>query len=140
MTKGMIEKKGEMSYSRNSMTQQLAQAGLTAALLNEGVSLARRAGVDSNVVGTDSLALNQQKYLKDATEAVGDALNEVVERIYNGEEIQSMALSKQKKEKISSDLFDEFIRNLELSTATSQNTVLHEFLKNYKVLKNETPQ
>ena len=133
----LINKKGEMSYSRNTMTQSLAQAGLTSALMNEAVSLARRANVNSEIVGTDSLALNQQNYLKKSVEAVGDALNEIADRVYNGEEINSMALSEQMKNKVATDMFNEIINNLEQSTATSKDSILHEFLKNYKVLQNE---
>ena len=78
----------EMTYSRNSMTQSLTDAGLTAALLNEAVAIGRMAGVSENIIGTNSLALNQQDHIKDAVRAVGDAINEAADRIYNGWENQ----------------------------------------------------
>jgi hypothetical protein len=119
------------------MTQSLASAGLTSALLNEGVSLARRLNANDKVVGTDSLALNQQDYIKKSIRAIGDALYEAADRIYNGEEIKSMAITEEMRNKISSDLFSKFIENLKLSAATDTDSTLHEILKNYEVLASE---
>ena len=126
-----------LNYTKNGMTQSLADAGLTAASLNEAVAIGRMAGVSENIIGTNSLALNQQDHIKEAVRAVGDAINEAADRIYNGKEIRSMALSENAKAKVANDLFAHFLDNLEQSTATSPNTVLHKFLENYKVIKEQ---
>ena len=126
-----------MTYSKNSTTQSLADTGLVAAALNEATTLGRMSGVNKEIVGTNSLALNQLSHIKEAVRAVGEAINEAADRIYNGEDIHSMALSDKAKAQVANDLFAHFIDNLELSTATAENTVLHEFLKNYKVIAAE---
>lgn len=63
-------------------------------------------------------------------------LNSAIDRIYNSDEVKSMAISDEAKAKIANNMFDEFIKNLDESTAT-ENSILRNFIDNYKVLKNE---
>ena len=67
-------------------------------------------------------------------------MNAAVERIYNGPEMKSMAaqgVSDSQRAAIANNSFAAFIDELELSTATSDDYYMKEFLRNYRVIKNE---
>ena len=72
----------------------------------------------------------------DKIHALKDMLNAALEKIYKGGEIQSMAVSDQMKAKIAEDMFDEFLKDLEMSKATNNET-LKRFLSVYRTLQEE---
>ena len=67
-------------------------------------------------------------------------MNAAVERIYNGPEMKSMAaqgVSDEKRAMIANNSFEAFVRQLEDSTATSEDYNMREFLKNYRIIQNQ---
>lgn len=133
----------KMSYIPDNSSQGAAQAGLFSTLMNEAVSIASHAGVGSDIIGTKSLATDPQKEQVEAMEAIGEMMNAAVERIYNGPEMKSMAaqgVSDTQRAAIANNSFAAFIDELELSAATSDDYHMKEFLRNYRVIKNEEQQ
>lgn len=133
----------KMSYIPENSSQGAAQAGLFSTVMNEAVSIASHAGVGSDIIGTKSLATNPQKEQVEAMEAIGEMMNAAVERIYNGPEMKSMAaqgVSDSQRAAIANNSFAAFIDELELSAATSDDYYMKEFLRNYRVIKNEEQQ
>ena len=133
----------KMSYIPENSSQGAAQAGLFSTVMNEAVSIASHAGVGSNIIGTKSLATDPQKEQVEAMEAIGEMMNAAVERIYNGPEMKSMAaqgVSDSQRAAIANNSFAAFIDELELSAATSDDYYMKEFLRNYRVIKNEEQQ
>ena len=129
-----------MNYIPGSTPQSSAQSGLFAAAMNEAVSLATHAGISDNIVGTKSLATNPQKEQVSAMRSIGEMMNAAVDRIYNGPEMKSMAaqgVSDEKRAMIANNSFEAFMRQLEESTATSEDYNMREFLKNYRVIQNQ---
>jgi len=85
--------------------------------------------------GDDSAAMPNAHNI-DKLHALKDMLNAALEKIYKGGEIQSMAVSDQMKAKIAEDMFDEFLKDLEMSKATNNKT-LKRFLSVYRTLQEE---
>ena len=136
----MINYGPEMNYNPSDMPQSTAQASLFSTAMNEAVSVATRAGVSDSVVGTKSLATNPTEESIQAIKAVGETLNAAVEKIYGGPEITSMAAQGVNENTIASianNTFEKFIQELETSTATSENSVMRQVLKNYRMLQKE---
>ena len=76
-------------------------------------------------------------------EAIGEMMNAAVERVYDGPEMKSMAaqgVSDSQRAAIANNSFAAFIDELELSAATSDDYYMKEFLRNYRVIKNEEQQ
>ena len=133
----------KMNYVPGSSPQSAAEAGLFATAMNEAVAIATHAGVDSNIIGTKSLATDPQVEQASAMKAIGEMMNAAVERIYNGPEMKSMAaqgVSDSQRASIANNSFEAFVKKLELSTATSDDYYMKEFLRNYRVIQNEDKQ
>lgn len=136
----VINNSDRMNYIPESSSQSAAKIGLFTAAMNEAVSIATHAGVSDSIIGTKSLATNPQKEQVSAMQSIGEMMNAVVERIYNGPEMKSMAaqgVSDEKRAMIANNSFEAFLRNIEKSTATSEDYNMREFLKNYHVIKNQ---
>ena len=135
----LIDEHNDMKYRPDDIPQSTAQSSLFSALMNEAVSVATHAGVSSDIVGTKSMATDPDKETIQAMNAIGEALNAAADRIYNGPEIKSMAaqgVSDTDRALIANNSFNHFINELEKSYAT-ENTLLNEILKNYRVVQNE---
>ena len=135
-----IDNNDRMNYIPGTSSQSAAKSSLFAAAMNEAVSIATHIGVSDDIVGTKSLATNPQNEQVSAMRSIGEMMNAAVERIYNGPEMKSMAaqgVSDEKRAKIANNSFDAFIRQLEESTATSEDYNMRTFLKNYRVIQNE---
>lgn len=140
LTNEVINNGDRMNYMPGSSSQSAAKIGLFTAAMNEAVSIATHAGVSDNIIGTKSLATNPQKEQVSAMRSIGEMMNAAVERIYNGPEMKSMAtqgVSDEKRAMIANNSFEAFLRNIEESTATSEDYNMREFLKNYHVIKNQ---
>jgi len=136
----IINNNNRMNYIPGSSSQNAARSGLFATAMNEAVSIATHAGVSDSIIGTKSLATNPQKEQVSAMQSIGEMMNAAVDRIYNGPEMKSMAaqgVSDEKRAMIANNSFEEFVRQLEESTATSEDYSMREFLKNYRVIKNQ---
>lgn len=136
----VINNSDRMNYIPESSSQSAAKIGLFTAAMNEAVSIATHAGVSDTIIGTKSLATNPQKEQVSAMRSIGEMMNAAVERIYNGPEMKSMAaqgVSDEKRAMIANNSFEAFLRNIEKSTATSEDYNMREFLKNYHVIKNQ---
>lgn len=136
----VINNGDRMNYIPGSASQSAAKSGLFATAMNEAVSIATHAGVSDSIVGTKSLATNPQKEQVSAMQSIGEMMNAAVDRIYNGPEMKSMAaqgVSDEKRAMIANNSFEEFVRQLEKSTATSEDYNMREFLKNYRVIQNQ---
>ena len=112
-----------------------ASASLTSALLNEATDLGRMSGVSSDIIGTNSTATNPEKSTVDGMRAIGEMLNAAADKIYNGSELKSLALSDTAKARIADNLFNEYVDKLESSAEKDSN--LAKVLKTYKVIKEE---
>ena len=70
-------------------------------------------------------------------------MNAAAEKIYGGPELTSMAVqgvSDTTRATIANNTFEKFVQELESSTATSENSVMREVLKNYRIFqKNNSP-
>lgn len=135
-----IDNNDRMNYIPGTSSQSAAKSSLFSAAMNEAVSIATHIGVSDDIVGTKSLATNPQNEQVSAMRSIGEMMNAAVERIYNGPEMKSMAaqgVSDEKRAKIANNSFDAFIRQLEESTATSEDYNMRTFLKNYRVIQNE---
>lgn len=158
--------KDRLAYNTQTITESLSHLSLTAALLNEATSdiealsisstatnptqhqremmesIKPRLDNDENAIQRSttnqhrSKALNQSSELKSSMQSIRDTMLEAAERIYNSKDLNSLAISEQQKAKIADGLYDEFIKNLDNSTAT-ENTLLKSFLNNYKEIKVE---
>lgn len=140
LTNEVINNGDRMNYIPGSSSQSAAKIGLFTAAMNEAVSIATHAGVSDTIIGTKSLATNPQKEQVSAMQSIGEMMNAAVERIYNGPEMKSMAaqgVSDEKRAMIANNSFEAFLRNIEKSTATSEDYNMREFLKNYHVIKNQ---
>lgn len=129
-----------MNYVPDNTSQSAASSGLFATVMNEVTSIASHAGA---LGSTYSAATNPSNEEKTALKAIGEILNAAVDRIYNGPEMKSMAaqgVSETDRAKIANNSFEAFIRELETSTATSDNYLMKEVLKNYRVVQNEERQ
>ena len=136
----IINKSEKMNYTPGSSSQNAAAAGLFATTMNEAVSMATHLGISDNIIGTKSMATNPQSEQVSAMKSIGEMMNAAVERIYNGPEMKSMAaqgVPDEKRAAFANNSFNEFINQLEKSTATSEDYYMREFLKNYHVLQNE---
>lgn len=154
--------KDKLAYNTQTITESLSHLSLTAALLNEATSDIEALSISSTatnptqhqremmesikprldnneqntVSGHRSKALNQSAEIKSSMQSIRDTMIEAAERIYNSKDLNSLAISEQQKAKIADGLYDEFIKNLDNSTAT-ENALLKSFLNNYKEIKAE---
>ena len=87
------------------------------------------------IIGTHSTATSPDKAARQAVEVVGETLNQALEKIYNGDEVKSMALSDEMKNKISSGMFDAYVEKLKETSAINENSILHKILDEYEVIK-----
>ena len=138
----LIDEHNDMGYSPDNVPQSAAQGSLFSTLMNEAVSIATHAGVGSDVVGTKSMATDAQSETIQAMRAIGEAMNDAVIRIYGGPELTSMAvqgLTDQERAVIAENSFEAYIQSLEKSAAT-EDPLMKEFLRNYRVVQNEQSQ
>jgi hypothetical protein len=138
----LIDEHNDMGYSPDNVPQSAAQGSLFSTLMNEAVSIATHAGVGSDVVGTKSMATDAQSETIQAMRAIGEAMNDAVIRIYGGTELTSMAvqgLTDQERAVIAENSFEAYIQSLEKSAAT-EDPLMKEFLRNYRVVQNEQSQ
>ena len=136
----VINNGNRMNYIPGSSSQNAAKSGLFATAMNDAVSIATHSGVNDSIVGSKSLATNPQKEQISAMQSIGEMMNAAVERIYNGPEMKSMAaqgVSDEKRAMIANNSFEAFVRQLEDSTATSEDYNMREFLKNYRIIQNQ---
>ena len=136
----VIDNADRMNYIPGNTSQSAAKSGLFATAMNEAVSIATHAGVSDSIVGTKSLATSPQKEQVSSMQSIGEMMNAAVDRIYNGPEMKSMAaqgVSDEKRAIIANNSFEAFVRQLEESTATSEDYNMREFLKNYRVIQNQ---
>lgn len=149
---GIINKMKGMNYDPSHSTDgnsemSITGAGLMAAALNEVSSMTNRLrdpndNVTSTIFGTNSPATDPSFETKKLMKEIGEQINLAAERIYNGSEIKSMAaqgVTEQKRAEIANSSFEAYVRELEQSTAT-ENSLLKEFLKNYRIAQQETTQ
>lgn len=136
----MINNKKEANYPRGYTPKELARMSLTTAGIQEVQSVLDWVDNPDDdfdmgyIIGTRSTSTSPDKSTRAAVKAVGDTLINALDKIYNGEELQSMVVSDEMKNKIASDMFDEYINELTNSTATSDGPA-KEILKLYKVIK-----
>ena len=136
----VINNGNRMNYIPGSSSQNAAKSGLFATAMNDAVSIATHSGVNDSIIGSKSLATNPQKEQISAMQSIGEMMNAAVERIYNGPEMKSMAaqgVSAEKRAMIANNSFEAFVRQLEDSTATSEDYNMREFLKNYRIIQNQ---
>lgn len=134
----IIQNLYDMTYDRDSLSQENAIASLTSSALNEATYVTRKLGVASSLVGTNSTATDQTQTIKNGVDAVGEALQEAIERVYTNPSITSLATSEENKIKLANFTINEFFDELNKST-NSENTPLKAILKTYKeILDTET--
>jgi hypothetical protein len=141
----VIDNLDKMTKSRSASSQELTNMSLTSAGIQEAASILQYFDglVDPNgkadleyIYGTHSTATSPDRSTRKSVQAVGDMLKQALDKIYNGEEIQSMALSDEMKNKISSELFKKYITTLE--EEAEQDSILKEILKQYRIIESET--
>lgn len=136
----MINNKKDANYPRGYTPKELAQMSLATAGIQEVQSILDWTDNPDDdfdmgyIIGTHSTSTSPDKSTRAAVKAVGETLISALDKIYNGEELQSMAVSKEMKNKIASDMFDEYIKNLKESSATSDGP-LRDILEAYEVIK-----
>lgn len=142
MNKHMRNDISSMSYPRGYTPKELARMSLTTAGIQEAQSLVsvfdknKDDNFDSTyIIGTHSTATSPDKAARQAVEVVGETLNQALEKIYNGDEVKSMALSDEMKNKISSGMFDAYVEKLKETSAINENSILHKILDEYEVIK-----
>ena len=124
-----------MNYSTEGSSQMAATASLTASLMNEATDIARRSGGKSDWFGTNSLALDQEDYIIDGMPAIGETLKDAADKIYNGAELKSLALSDYMRAQIADKMFDDYIVSLEETAEEGSN--LERVLKSYRMAQME---
>ena len=135
----MINDRSSTNYPRGYTPKELARMSLTTSGIQEVQSILDWAdNPDDNfdmewIIGTHSTGTSPDKATRDAIIAVGQTLNAALDKIYNGEEIKSMAVSEEMRNKIAADMFDEYIKGLKESTATSDGP-LKDILDAYEVI------
>ena len=142
MNRLMRNDSSTMKYPRGYIPQDLARISLTSAGIQEAQSVTRafdkEGGTDLEyIIGTHSTATSPDKATIQAIKAIGDTLNEALDKIYNGDEMKSMAVSEEMKNKIASDMFDEYMKTQDNSTATNKNIILHKIIEQYDAIKND---
>ena len=133
--KKMIDELEDMNYSTEGSSKIAAASSLTSALLNEATDIAGRAGISSDLIGTKSLATDQQKYIIDGMTAIGETLKDAADKIYNGAELKSLALTDYMHAQIADKLFDEYIDKLE--ETAEEGSALEKVLQAYRMVKLE---
>lgn len=128
----------DMNYSIEGSSQIAAAAALTAAGMNEAASFVRKVTDDntSGFAGTDSTATHPDKNTTNRIENLGEILRDAADKIYNGAELKSLALSDQRRAQLADYLFDEYIDGMINSTAT-MSPELKNILRAYKTIKSE---
>ena len=107
----------KMNYSKEGSTQIAATVSLAAAGLNDAASLTKSSG--------------------NTMQNLGDILKDAADKIYNGAELKSLALTDQKRAQIADYMFDAYVDGMINSTAT-MSPELKNILKAYKSIKNES--
>lgn len=136
----MINNKKDANYPRGYTPKELAQMSLATAGIQEVQSILDWTDNPDDdfdmgyIIGTHSTSTSPDKSTRAAVKAVGETLISALDKIYNGEELQSMAVSKEMKNKIASDMFDEYIKTLNESSATSDGP-MRDILEAYEVIK-----
>ena len=134
MNRFMRNDSSTMKYPRGHIPQNLATMSLIGSGIQEAQAITKWA-TDSEtaeyIIGTHSTSTSPDRATVTAVRAVGETLQEALDRIYNGEELQSMALSEQMKNKVAKDMFDEYMNTMYMSTAT-QDSVLKQIISAYK--------
>jgi len=116
-----------MEYNPSSIPQTNAATSLVISALNEARALA----------GDKSTALNPNNTQKQAIQAVGDALHEAAERIYNNPDLRSLALSEDERNRIAASQFTDFLDRVYQSTAT-EDDALRQIIEQYRVIQDES--
>ena len=135
----MINDRSSTNYPRGYTPKELARMSLTTSGIQEVQSVLDWVdNPDDNfdmewIIGTHSTGTSPDKATRDAIIAVGQTLNAALDKIYNGEEIKSMAVSEEMRNKIATDMFNEYIKELKDSTATSDGP-LKDILDAYEVI------
>ena len=138
----MINDRNSTNYPRGYTPKELARMSLTTAGIQEVQSVLNWTdNPDDNfdmewIIGTHSTGTSPDKATRDAIIAVGQTLNTALDKIYNGEEIKSMVVSEEMRNKIATDMFNEYIKGLKDSTATSDGP-LKAILDAYEVIKKQ---
>lgn len=136
----MINNKKDANYPRGYTPKELAQMSLATAGIQEVQSILDWTDNPDDdfdmgyIIGTHSTSTSPDKSTRAAVKAVGETLISALDKIYNGEELQSMAVSKEMKNKIASDMFDEYIKTLKESSAASDGP-MRDILEAYEVIK-----
>ena len=131
----MVDGLEEMNYSKEGSSQMAAIASLTASLLNEANDIASRAGSKGKWFNTNSLALNQEDYIIDGMSAIGETLQDAADKIYNGAELKSLALTDYMRAQVANRLFSEYIDRLEAEA--EEGSTLERVLKSYRMVSLE---
>lgn len=127
----------KMKYRPDDLPSTTASISLFTAAMNEALAIAYHANVNSEYVGTRSLATNQTNTVKNSLNAIGDMMMAALDRIYHGQELKSMAVQgipEETRARLASNSFNAFLENVEKSEAT-QNPAMREFLKNYRMIE-----
>ena len=134
MNRLMRDDSSTMKYPRGHIPQSLATMSLVSAGIQE-VQAVTRWATDSDiaeyVIGTHSTCTSPDRATIKAIHAIGETLHEALDKIYNGEEIHSMALSDQMRNKVAKNMFDEYMSTMYTSTAT-QDSILKKIIQAYK--------
>lgn len=125
--KEMNDNLEEMNYSMERSSQRLAAISLTASALNEAADL----------FGTeDSTAINPSRTRREQIENLGEILKEAADRIYNGSELKSLALTDEIRAQIANQYFERYINGIASSQATTSQE-LKDLLIAYRKLRDE---
>lgn len=125
----------DMSYSKEGSPESLAQASLGAALLNQTSDTintidAVAGKMMDSAKKSISKALENDSKFANAVKAIGSILQDAADKIYNGAEIKSLALSDVMRANLSNNLFDKFISDLEKNA--KEDSALKKILKSYR--------
>jgi hypothetical protein len=136
----IIDNMDTMTKSKSASSQELTNMALTSAGIQEASAIIqmvdRYADPKNNfdtelLIGTHSTATSPDRATVESIKAVGDMLNDALDRMYNGTEINSMGLSEDSRNKIASEMFEGYIETL--NEQANENTALKEILKHYKM-------
>lgn len=136
----IIDNLDNMTKSKSASSQELTNMAMTSAGLQEATAILqmvdKSADFDSEIItGTHSTATSPDQATRQSVKAVGDMLNDALDRIYNGTETKAMGLSEPERNKIASEMFSNYIETLDQNA--EDNTALKEILKHYKACVNE---
>lgn len=141
----MLDNISTTTKTLTGSSQELTQMALTSAGMQEATTLIQlidqyadpNGEFDSEyITGTHSTATSPDKATVDSVKAVGQVLKDMVDKIYNSDELLSMAVSPEMQNKIASNLYENYISTLEEKSA--DNSALKEVLKQYRIVQNTT--